>query len=63
MTDDAFSRVYDSVVRRFWATNEPISEREFRLMVEAEGLTYPAIKGRQELPPTPAEAMREANRR
>lgn len=55
-----FTGVYDRVVRRFWATDEPISEREFRMMVEAEGLRYPAALGRVERPPSPNEILREA---
>lgn len=51
-----FVNIYDRVVRRFWSTGEPISEREFKAMVEAEGLKYP---GNRDLPPpAPHERLR-----
>jgi hypothetical protein len=46
-----FASIYDRVVRRFWASAEPISEREFRDMVLAEGLIYPANRPIPELSP------------
>lgn len=56
--EDVFTRIYDRAVRRFWATAEPITEAEFKQMVEDEGLKYPAAQGRIITPSSPAELMR-----
>lgn len=55
-SEDAFRAVYNRVVRRFWAGQDPLTEREFQRMVEAEGLRYPG--NRPLPPPTPAEQLR-----
>jgi hypothetical protein len=46
--NEPFVRIYDRVVRRFWASAGVITEDEFRVMVEAEGLNYP---GNRPIPP------------
>lgn len=54
MTDEPFVRVYDRVVRRYWANpTVPLSEGEFADIVNTEGLTYPHLQGR----PMPTAAV------
>lgn len=48
--NEPFVRVYDRIVRRFWACPTPLTEDELRVMVEAEGLHYP---GNRPIPPQP----------